>query len=216
LSPLVPEPLLFPRGVRFARADELPAHRAAECLVQLAEARITTGYVLRPWTDGGFTAFFEANVHADLIWTVFHGLVKALVPEIAGPIVGIKDEDPVLCHYTDRDSALATLEPHAEALQHDGLLEFGLIYQYQGRTEEVFVRAAKYVRIWTNAPRIAMSVLERHGIPQVETLQFLDEFPRVSYPFQFPDGTRGGERLLTELTQSLEKLRRRFPGDEIE
>src|SRR5262249_9853247 len=158
-----------------------------EVLSRLANARITTGYLLHPHTEGGFTAFLEANVHADRVWEVFQALARALLPEVSAPIVGVKEEDPILGPYTDRDAALAAFEPYAESLQHDGLLEFGAIFQLRGRTEEVFVPAAKYLKIWTNEPRVAMTVLERHGIPRVESLEFIDQYPRVSETFRSPD-----------------------------
>src|SRR5262245_8078294 len=146
---LRPEPLIFPQGVRFCRPEELPQGLEDEER-RIAEARLTTGYRVHDSTKDAFLAFFEANVHAPEIWDVFGDLVRSLLPEIAAPIVGVKDDDPILGPYTDRDRALAAFEPFADSLQHDGLLEFGMIFQNQGRTEEVFVKAAKYLQIWTN------------------------------------------------------------------
>jgi hypothetical protein len=211
MKPLVPEPLVFPRGVRFARPDEIPAGVSPEVLADLANARLTTGYLLHSHTEGAFTAFLEANVHADRVWAVFQDLARALLPEVAAPIVGVKDDEPLLGPYTDRDAAIAVFEPYVEALQHDGLLELGAIFQYRGRTEEVFVRAAKYLQIWTNEPRIAMTVLERHGIPRVESLQFLDQYPRVSETSRLPDGSAGWRTVVEGLTAAFETLPKRYP-----
>lgn len=181
------EPLIFPEGVRFLRPDELPAGYEGE-RERIARAQLTTGYVLRPHSGAGFRAFFEANVHAPRLWYSFQSLAEALLPNVAAPIIGVKDEDPILGPYTTREAALAVLEPHAHYLQHDGFLEFGLIYQVAGVTEEVFVRSAKYLQVWTNYPDRATGTFARLGLPEVPKLQFIDEYPRVSESLQTPEG----------------------------
>jgi hypothetical protein len=42
------------------------------------------------------------------------------------------------------------------------------------------VKASKELRIWTNQPAAATDALAALGIPAVEKLQFIDEFPRVT------------------------------------
>jgi hypothetical protein len=42
------------------------------------------------------------------------------------------------------------------------------------------VRASKDLRIWTNNPVVATEILSSLGIPRVEKLQFIDEYPRVT------------------------------------
>jgi hypothetical protein len=88
-----PEPLIFPLGVRFPRDDEFPAAHEHQ-RDRIARARITTGYVLREQQDHSFQAFFEANVHAQALWSTFHVLSDILLPDVAAPIIGVKDDKP--------------------------------------------------------------------------------------------------------------------------
>jgi hypothetical protein len=139
----------------------------------------------------GYRTIIEANIHASRVWDVFRDVVRAIVPEAAAPIVGIKDDEPVLGPYTTREAALSVLEPYREPLQHDGFLEFGIIFQFRGHTEEVFVTNVKFIRVWTNLPEEVVAVLARHGIPEVPDLQFIDEYPRVSEALPFEGQTSG-------------------------
>jgi hypothetical protein len=175
----MPEALRFPRGVRFARKDEVPrsSHEAVE---RIAGARITTGFVSKASPSAAFSTYFEANVHADEVWTVFERLAASLLPDIAAPLIGWKDADATLGPYTDKLAALSVFLPHKESLQHDGYIEFGLMFQTDEVTEEIFVKAAKYFQIWTNQPDIAEAALAAAGVPKVGGLQFIDEFPRVT------------------------------------
>ena len=175
--------------------DEIPGGALSNAAARIAEAQrtpITTGYV-RKDLDGreGYAAVIEANVHAPRLWRTFEVLVSALLPAVAAPIVGVFREEPVLGDYTTRDAALAALQPYADALTHDGFLEFGCIFQHAGRTDEVFVPSAKFIRIWTNAPDQAEDVLRSEGIPLMPDLRFVDEFPlvREAQPF---DGQQSG------------------------
>jgi hypothetical protein len=54
------------------------------------------------------------------------------------------------------------------------------MFQQSGKTEEVMVNASKNLRIWTNQPRAATDALSTLGIPAVDKLQFIDEYPRVT------------------------------------
>ncbi len=199
------EPLEFPRGVRFPRADEIPAPRD-EALARIASARITTGYVQKSVEKVGYSNVFEANVHASKVWDVFRALVEAIVPEAAAPIVGLKEDEPVLGPYTTRAAALGVLEPYREPLQHDGLLEFGVIFQLKGRTEEVFVHPAKWLQIWTNKPHRTIEVLEAHGIPSVPALQFIDEYPRVSETLPYEGHSTGWFPIVERLKAEFKSL----------
>jgi hypothetical protein len=161
--------------------------------------------VRREHAGEGFRAFFEANVHAPRLWHAFRTLAEALLPEVAAPIVGVKEEDPILGPYTSRAAALAVLEPHAYHLQHDGFLEFGLVYQMAGVTEEVFVRSVKYLQVWTNHPDRAAETFAQLGLPEVPDLQFIDEYPRVSESLQTREGN-------AEWPDVVEQLRVAFDG----
>lgn len=194
-----PEPLRLSRGVRFPRPEEIPADRQAQAAALLANARLTTGYAVRPNPSQAGQAFFQANVHADQVWTVFRALAAALIPETAAPIIGLKDKPPALGHYTSRDAALAAFGPYAEPLQHDGLLEFGLVFQQQETTRQVFVRSPKYVQVWTDRPEMARAVFELYGIPEVPGLRFIDQFPRMTEPLRLADGSAASPKVFEAL-----------------
>ena len=204
-----PEHLIFPRGVRFPRSDELPAGSpgdAEERLAEVAANPLTTGYVVKAITGQGYTAVIEANVHAPKLWSVFSALVSALLPTAAAPIVGVGGEEPILGPYTTRDAAVAVLEPYRDSLTNDGFLEFGCIFQRGGKTEEVFVRAAKYLRVWTNTPERAIKTLEDHGIPLQPGLRFIDEYPRVSEALPYGGETSGWYPVCEELRTKFAEL----------
>lgn len=205
-----PEPLIFPRGIRYPRVDEIPRGAPSDAAARVAEARrtpVTTGFV-RIDREGaqGYTAVVEANVHASMLWTVFVALVAELLPQAAAPIVGIIDEDPELGDYTRRDAAIGVLAPYADLLVNDGFLEFGCMFQRSGRTEEVFVPSAKFLRIWTNHPERAERVLTRHGIPHVPGLRFIDEFPLVREAQPYGNTDSGWYSVMEELRDKLHRL----------
>jgi hypothetical protein len=78
MADLAPERLVFPRGVRFPRPDEIPGGGPPDVLMPLAAAHITTGYVAARPEHPGYTAYIEANVHADRVWQVVRALAAAL------------------------------------------------------------------------------------------------------------------------------------------
>lgn len=174
-----PEALVFPRGVRFPRREELPGD-SREALARIAQARITTGYALHKAQDELFDTYVEANIHATQIFEVFRKLTFALMPDVVAPLIGIKEEEPVFGPYTHRALALSVFEPYIDLLQNDGFLEFGVIHQSQSVFEEIFVASPKYFKIWTNKQESVESVLQSAGIPRCEDLEFIDEYPRVS------------------------------------
>ena len=174
-----PEPLIFPQGVRFPTNEEIPAD-SRDVLDRVANAKITTGYTLQNVDGRQFDAYFEANVHAPNVFEVFRQLSFSLMPEVAAPLIGIKEDEPVFGPYTDRALAIAVFEPYIHHLQNDGFLEFGVIHQSQSVFEEIFVASPKYFKIWTNNAKAAEAVLESAGIPKCEKLEFIDEYPMVS------------------------------------
>jgi len=174
-----PEPLVFPRGVRFARKNEMP-NDGEEALARIAKANITTGYTLDSRGGNGFTSYFEANVHAPSIFEVFRDVAESIIIEVAAPIIGLKDEEPTFGPYTTREEALKVFEPHVDLLQNDGFLEFGVIFAFNEKIEEIFVKSSKYFQIWTNKPETVAEVLARNNIPPVENIQFIDEYAMVS------------------------------------
>jgi hypothetical protein len=124
------EALRFPRGVRLAAEADLPrSDDKLDKLARISSANITTGFVLTTSADSGFSTYVEANAHADEVWSVFETLASRLLPDVSAPLVGWKDDEATLGPYTDKTAALAVLRAHAESLQHDGFIEFGLIFR---------------------------------------------------------------------------------------
>ena len=181
------EPLELARGVRFPRDDEFRAGQEQERAL-VAQARLVTGFVSRDARSDSFSTYFEANVHASDIWQCFSDLVSALLPEVAAPLIQFKGEEPIYGPYVKRAEALAAFQPHAMFLQHEGYLGFGMMFQYQGRTEEVFVHNAKYLKVWTNQPEAARNVFMAHEVKEVPDLHFIDEYPMVTEALLNADG----------------------------
>jgi hypothetical protein len=200
-----PEPLIFPDGVRFPRDEEYPSGQEA-ARERVARANVTTGYHVGDQLRDSFNAYFEANVHAPQIFTTFRDLVLAIMPDVAAPIVGYKDEEPIFGPYTGRDAAIAVFEPFVHQLQHDGFLEFGVMFQSEGRTEEVFVKSSKYLQVWTNEPQAVRTVFARHGIPEVPGLEFIDEYPMVSQSLLTEGGNAAAPVVLAGLQEAFARL----------
>lgn len=139
-----------------------------------------TGYTRQDTEGQPFATYIEANVHAPNVFAVFRELVWALIPDVAAPMVGIKEDEPEFGPYTDRTWAVGIFEPHIDLLQNDGFLEFGVLHQSDFAFEEIFVTSSKFFKIWTNHGAKAEEVLQNAGIPRCKTLQFIDEFPMVS------------------------------------
>jgi hypothetical protein len=61
------------------------------------------------------------------------------------------------------------------------------------------VRAAKYLRVWTNTPERAIETLEGQGVPSQPGLRFIDEYPRVSEALPYGGETSGWYAVCEEL-----------------
>jgi len=207
---MTPEPLIFPRGLRFPRLDEVPDGAPSDADALMADAliaKITPGYLSYPAAPGrNFTCYIEANVQAPQLWDVFVALCHALLPAGAAPLVGQIEEETILGDYTTREAAIDVLAPYADALVNDGFLEFGCMFQRVGHTEEIFVHSAKYLRIWTNQPEVATRTLEAHGIHHVPDLKFIDQFPLLREVQPYGHQHTGFESVLDELGPKLHQL----------
>jgi hypothetical protein len=169
----------------------VPVHDESEkILEQVAaaqRARFVAGYVLtEPTAEKGYTAYAEINVHAPAVWRLFQTLVAGLLPEHCALLIGVKDEALHHRPYRPKLALLGALEPYGQALARDTFLQFGLIWQRSGKTEEVFVEPAKYLKVWTNRPSLLVHVLAESGLNRAERLAFLDEYPRVTEPVSHP------------------------------
>jgi hypothetical protein len=165
--------------VRLARQEDIPKC-TDEILERIASADIRTGFFVKSTNDPGYSAYLEANVHAEHVWAVFEGLVMQLLPDIVAPLIAHKDEDPTFGPYTEKAAALSVLRPYTESLQHDGFIGFGMIYQRDGITEEVLVESSKYFKIWTNHGDVVRAYFEGIGIGKIDHLEFIDEYPHVT------------------------------------
>jgi hypothetical protein len=198
-----PQPLRFPRGVRLAIEEDLPKKDRAEKLTRIAAARITTGYVAKTVADAGYSTYFEINAHADEVWKVFEALAARLLSDVAAPLIGWKDAEPTIGIYTEKAAAISLFSPHVESLQHDGFIQFGLMFQSEGKTEEILVKGSKDLQVWTNQPAICEETLLALGLSKVEALQFIDEFPRVTERLV---GDPSSQEIISSITNSFEAL----------
>lgn len=201
------EPLIFPKGIRFPRRNELPRGNE-DAFARIAQARIVTGFTRIDKDGPGYSSYFEVNVHAPKIFAVFRDLAHSLLPTVAAPIIGVKDTLPVFGPYTNREAALEVFEQHIHALENDGFLEFGIIFGYENTVEEIFVKHSKYFQIWSNQPDIVAAVLVRNNIPHVAELEFIDEYPMVSKSLG-PGGSAIWPIVFEAIEQAFEDLPRR-------
>ena len=174
------ERLELPRGVRFPRNDEVPADQWGEVTAKVAAARLTTGYVATASDDARFSTYFEVNTHARHVWDLFVTLAKANLPDVSAACIGLKDDEPVFGPYAKTDRSLAVFNDYSDQLAHDGFLQFGVLLEADGRTEEILVSPAKYLKIWTSRPDVIRSVLHTHALEEAPDLRFIDEYPNVT------------------------------------
>ena len=206
------ERLIFPAGVRFPVDGEFPAGYESD-REKIAMADITVGYVEMPLEGKAFKSYFEANVHATDVWRVFSGLVDVMFDDVAAPILCVKEEEPILGPYTDRTRAIEALEKHQYLLSNDGMWEFGLIFQHEGITEEVYVASEKYFKVWTNEPSAVKNVFAQFGLPQELSLEFIDEYPHISIALMDENEVPLWSKAIDELMEEFRKLPPRFPPE---
>jgi hypothetical protein len=194
--------LIFPKGVRFPVADEMPNNDLkAGLLDKIANADIREGYVLGTSDNPNYPYYAEINVSAPRVWNVFVDLIRQLLPEEVGLILGEKDQEKehlFLGSYTSREVLLKVLGKFEFELANDGFIQFGLIHQVAGKTEEVFVTPSKHFLVWTSDGESLQKVMQAHGIPEFEKLSFIDEYPRVTLA-QYEGWTRHHTEVLKEL-----------------
>lgn len=173
-------PLILPDGVRLAQPEELPEAQREEAAGKLSKVWIAPGAVIKPSEDERYSWYAEINVDAPKLWALFHDLCTGLLRPVATFWAGDKDDGPALVTSALRDELLDILEPLAYQLGHDGTLQFGLVCERIDSVYEVFVAPTKHLKVWTSDRARLLSILERHGLPVVDRLSFLDEFPRVT------------------------------------
>ena len=201
-----PTPLVLPDSIRLLRPDEVPLHDDRDKILERVAAghreRFVAGYVLTDTAKPGYTAYAEVNVHAPAVWHLFRSLVTRLLPEHAALLIGVKDEPLHYRPYRSKVSLLAALEPYGHELARDSFVQFGLIWQRSGKTEEVFVEPAKYFKVWTNRPTVLVQDLAESGLPRADSLAFLDEYPHVSEPVSHPPEMYRYEELIERVLRA--------------
>jgi hypothetical protein len=182
--------LEFPEGVRLAQLDEIPGPEQArsDAWSKIQNADIRPGYVITQSDDPRFRFYVEANVDASEIWDVFRDLSQSLLGKTATLLIGEVDEEPFPVATASVEHALRVVQPHRYQLANDGFLQFGLLNQEGNEIREVFVAPTKHFKLWLTDTRTLRSVMREHGIPEVDALQFIDEFPRTTLRLRSDSG----------------------------
>ncbi|MBX2990371.1 MAG: hypothetical protein KF749_04285 [Bacteroidetes bacterium] len=204
--------LVFPKGVRFPVADEIPNNDLKVSLLdRIASADIREGYVLATSENPNYPYYAEINVSAPQVWKVFKDLSHQLLPEEVGTILGEKDQEKdqlFLGPYSSREALLNILGKYEFELANDGFIQFGLIHQVEGKTEEVFVEPSKHFCIWTSNDMSFRNAMQVHDIPEQDKLSFIDEYPRVTLA-EYEGATRHHWEVLKELKELCVQLSQR-------
>lgn len=145
-------------------------------------------------------------MHASRLWECFSDLAVGLLPEVAAALIQFKGAEPIYGPYVARAEALDVFRPHAAVLAHEGYLSFGILFQHLGRTEEVLVHSAKYLKIWTNQPDKAREILSRYGLVESPQLRFVDEYPRVIEALRGADGHSLYPAIMESVEEAFNKL----------
>ena len=180
----MPRVLVFPDGVRLAQRDELPgpAPSRAAAWARIQAANIETGFTIVKSTDPRFSFYAEANVNAPMIWTVFRDLCNALLGSRASLMMSEIDDDPAPLGSAGTLQILTLLESHSYQLAHDGYIQFGLVRQDANVLTEVFVSPTKHFQVWFDDEKRFRAVLQVHNVPEMEKLEFIDQYPRTTSP----------------------------------
>jgi hypothetical protein len=180
--------LVFPDGVRLVEWDEIPGTESSrlEIIKRTEQANIAQGFILQTSGDDRFRFYAELNAHAPKVWAVFQNLCQALIRSDVTLLFSGSDLEPIAIGYAHISSVVGALSHYQYQLAHDGFLQFGVISEMDGMVSEVLVGPAKNFKVWLNDEAQFRLVMEAHGIPEADKLEFLDEYPRVT--IRLPDG----------------------------
>ena len=195
--------LVFPKGIRLARANEIPnSPEKSGSVEQIRNSQIEQGYVSRTASENLFTCYAEANVDAPQIWQVFRSLCEALLPEESMLIIGEIDEESL--HnggYDQTQKLLALFERFNYYLANDCHIQFGLAAETDTELTEVFVTPTKHFQIWTNNAKVLADVMKKYGVTESDELQFIDEFPRTTTALKYNDEFQDYKHLINYLVE---------------
>ena len=179
----MPRTLVFPDGIRLADQGDLPGPatvRAADW-ARVQNANIQTGFTLFKSTDTRFDFYAEANVDAPKIWDVFNDLCRVLLGSQVSFVVAGIDDEPTPLGPVPILQVFSILEPHRYQLAHDGHIQFGLVDEAAGDSlTEVFVAPTKHFKVWLSDENGFRTILHNHAVPEVDKLEFIDEYPRIT------------------------------------
>jgi hypothetical protein len=178
-----------------------------------AAARIEPGYVLTiPTEPKPFTFYARCNLHTDQLWAAFEAFAACL-PDDVGLLLGFKDEAPLRVAYRRRDETMPTLRLYRRELSCDPFLECGLIHQVDGRTEEVYIASAKYLRVWGNDLSLFRGTASALGLEEIPELRFVDQFPLTSHALSVVEpGALRFTDVLDDICERLGSRRASSPG----
>ncbi|URZ04039.1 hypothetical protein [Clostridium felsineum] len=83
-------------------------------------------------------------------------------------------------NFTNTERVIEVFRKYKFELTNDGYIQFGIANYDDNSLNEIFVTIFKYMTIWTNNKEQLAQTLNSFEIQQLETLQFIDEFPVVS------------------------------------
>jgi hypothetical protein len=196
--------LVFPAGVKLATSTDLPfAPNLPELLARINSAKIEPGYIVHHVEGKSFQNYIEANVNSQDIWALFHSLCDRLLPQEVELVLGNIDEITFRSQYINKDKVLECLRKIQFYLVNDCCVQFGLGSSSSAETIEIFVTLTKHFQIWANRGDLIEDIMRSHDLLQVDSLQFIDEFPRVTTQIEYDSGFHGCQDLLDHLIKSV-------------
>ncbi len=191
-----------PPTIRLPRPDELPNNpELVERLKERENANIVEGYKLSNNTnhDQPFKFYVEINIDNSRLWELFKALANQL-PDNLSCIYNLYEEEAIFSVYKNKNVILKELETYKAELTQDCNLEFGLVYQADGKLEEVFVSDSKFLKVWGNKEIAFRRLMHDFGLNEIPDLNFIDEFPKVVEPLtMFNENAKRTETIIENL-----------------
>jgi hypothetical protein len=180
--------LIFPQGIRLAGSEDLLNFpNALDILNEVNAARIEAGYTLFYADEQIAYNYAEINIDSQHAWALFCSLCEKLLPtEVQLIIGGIDDEEELFIgRYSTTLNLLELLEQYKFYLVNDCHIQFGFVNLLSGDVFEVFIATTKHFKVWTDKVNILKDIMKDYNLPQVNDLQFIDEFPRITIDLEY-------------------------------
>lgn len=186
--------LKLPQTLRPVTAEDRDVLSDEDIMLQINEAennKIVEGYRLFTDIDSKhvFKFYAEVNIDNDRLWSLFKALMIAM-PEDLKLIIGHKDDDNDELHhgeYCDKYTLHNKLEPYSKELTQDGFLKFGVGYNSEDYSEEVFVTCAKYIQYWGMNRERFQNIMHKYSLYEVKDMELIDSYPMVTTVLQLFD-----------------------------